>query len=133
MVNVRVSKSFDFEHKTIKQAILESEKKLKSKGRLLVRPSGTEPVIRIMAESPDEAMVVTEINKLSDNKPSKSILNKFEFLPGTWNSMPKRNYLKPDDTELSNFYFDPIIIHLAGMRRKNRINFIKKYNKLFVK
>ena len=74
-----------------------------------------------------------EINKLSDNKPSKSILNKFEFLPGTWNSMPKKNYLKPDDTELSNFYFDPIIIHLAGMRRKNRINFIKKYNKLFVK
>ena len=66
MVNVRVSKSFDFEHKTIKQAILESEKKLKSKGRLLVRPSGTEPVIRIMAESPDEAMVVTEINKLSE-------------------------------------------------------------------
>jgi phosphoglucosamine mutase len=66
MVNVRVSKSFDFQHKTIKQAILESEKKLKSKGRLLVRPSGTEPVIRIMAESPDEAMVVTEINKLSE-------------------------------------------------------------------
>ena len=66
MVNVRVSKSFDFEHKTIKQAILESEKKLKSKGRLLVRPSGTEPVIRIMAESPDEAMVVTEISKLSE-------------------------------------------------------------------
>ena len=28
MVNVRVSKSFDFEHKTIKQAILESEKKI---------------------------------------------------------------------------------------------------------
>ena len=51
---------------TIKQAIFESEKKLKSKGRLLVRPSGTEPVIRIMAESPDEAMVVTEINKLSE-------------------------------------------------------------------
>ena len=66
LVNVRVSKSFDFEHKTIKQAILESEKKLKSKGRLLVRPSGTEPVIRIMAESPDEAMVVNEINKLSE-------------------------------------------------------------------
>ena len=37
----------------------------------------------------------------------------------------QKNYLKPDDTELSNFYFDPIIIHLAGMRRKNRINFIK--------
>ena len=74
-----------------------------------------------------------EISKLSDNKPSKSILSKFEFLPGTWNSMPKKNYLKPDDTELSNFYFDPIIIHLAGMRRKNRINFIKKYNKLFIK
>ncbi len=66
LVNVRVSKSFDFEHKNIKQAILESEKTLKSKGRLLVRPSGTEPVIRIMAESPDEAMVVTEINKLSE-------------------------------------------------------------------
>jgi len=41
----------------VKSAIAEAEAKLNGTGRLLVRPSGTEPLIRIMAEGDDEALV----------------------------------------------------------------------------
>ena len=43
---------------SVKTAIADAEKQLTgAKGRLLVRPSGTEPVIRVMAEGDDEAKV----------------------------------------------------------------------------
>ena len=32
----------------------------------------------------------------------------------------------------TNFYFDPIIIHLAGIRKRDRLKFIKDYKHLFV-
>ena len=75
----------------------------------------------------------SEISKLSDNNPSKKMLNNFYFLSGLWNSMPNKNFNNPDNNEISNFYFNPIIIHLAGIRRRDRINFIKKYKNLFIK
>lgn len=81
----------------------------------------------------DEIGYKAEITKISDNKPSKNTLEKFYFLPGTWNSMPKKNYSNPEPLELSNFYFDPVIIHLAGIRRRDRVKFIKKYRHLFIK
>ena len=46
--------------------------------------------------------------------------------------MPKRNFENPENDEISNFYFDPVIIHLAGIRRRDRIKFIKKYKKIFI-
>ena len=81
----------------------------------------------------DEMGFKAEISKLSDNKPSKKNLNKFYFLSGLWNSMPKKNFKNPENDEISNFYFNPIIIHLAGIRRRDRIQFIKKHRNLFVK
>jgi phosphoglucosamine mutase len=45
-------------------SIADAESKLRGKGRLLIRKSGTEPLIRVMAECEDEAMlrdVVEEI------------------------------------------------------------------------
>ncbi|MBM3465317.1 MAG: phosphoglucosamine mutase, partial [Armatimonadetes bacterium] len=39
----------------IAAAIAEIENRLRGRGRLLVRPSGTEPMVRVMAEGPDEA------------------------------------------------------------------------------
>jgi phosphoglucosamine mutase len=41
----------------VKDAIKDAEDRLVGKGRLLVRKSGTEPLVRIMAEGDDEALV----------------------------------------------------------------------------
>jgi phosphoglucosamine mutase len=40
--------------------------KLGDKGRILLRPSGTEPVIRIMVEAEDAVLVDKTINELSE-------------------------------------------------------------------
>ena len=80
----------------------------------------------------DEIGLKAEIGKLTDNKLSKEVKNKVSFLSGIWNSMPKRHYENPGNNEVSNFYFDPVIIHLAGIRNRERLKFLKKYNKLFI-
>ena len=80
----------------------------------------------------DELGYKAEFSKISDNDPKKNVLNKFDFLSGQWNSMPKRNYENPKSDEFSNFYFDPIIIHLAGIRRRDRLKFLRKYKHLFI-
>ena len=41
----------------VQNVIAAQEKRLNGKGRLLIRPSGTEPLIRVMAECEDEAML----------------------------------------------------------------------------
>jgi phosphoglucosamine mutase len=42
---------------SVKEAIKEAEQRLHGRGRLLVRKSGTEPLVRIMAEGDDESLV----------------------------------------------------------------------------
>lgn len=55
LVNVRVkSKNGWEENQAIRQAIAAGENVLGERGRVLVRPSGTEPLIRVMAEGPDQ-------------------------------------------------------------------------------
>ena len=80
----------------------------------------------------DEIGFKAEISNLSDNKPNKSTLNKIQFLSGIWNSMPNKNFNDPKNNEISNYYFNPVIIHLAGIRRRDRVEFIKKYKNLFI-
>jgi phosphoglucosamine mutase len=54
MVNIRLREGLDWQHHApFQQACLALEKKLGDKGRILIRPSGTEPVLRIMVEAPD--------------------------------------------------------------------------------
>ena len=56
LVNVRVKdKSGWDENKAIKEVIAKYQEKLGEDGQVLVRASGTEPLIRIMAEGPDQA------------------------------------------------------------------------------
>ena len=43
-------------HPKIASAIREAEEHLSTEGRLVVRPSGTQPVIRVLVEAPDEAL-----------------------------------------------------------------------------
>ncbi len=66
MENVKVPKSFVFDPKVMQEAVENSERALGTLGRILVRPSGTEPVIRIMAEGRDENIVRGEVDKLSE-------------------------------------------------------------------
>ena len=58
MINVRSNSSVDpCEKEDVKQAISQIEKRLDGKGRVLLRPSGTEPVVRVMVEGQDEGLV----------------------------------------------------------------------------
>jgi phosphoglucosamine mutase len=55
--SVRYSGGLPLEHAHVKNCIADAEARLVGSGRLSVRKSGTEPVIRVMAEGEDEAMV----------------------------------------------------------------------------
>ncbi len=46
--------------------IAEAEAELVGKGRLVIRPSGTEPVIRVMAEGDDAAQVIRVVDAICD-------------------------------------------------------------------
>jgi len=54
------------EVEAVKAAIKAAEKKLGSKGRVLVRPSGTEPLVRVMAEGDDEEVVRAIVGDIAD-------------------------------------------------------------------
>ena len=58
LVNVEVPRGFDWrKHAAIEKAQSEAETALNGRGRVLLRPSGTEPVLRVMVEGePREAI-----------------------------------------------------------------------------
>jgi phosphoglucosamine mutase len=63
MVNVRIADSADIAGSDkVQKAVADMESKLGSKGRVLLRPSGTEPVVRVMVEGED----ATEVLKLAE-------------------------------------------------------------------
>ena len=55
--NVRYANGAPLEHDAVRQAIDHARKRLGGQGRLVIRPSGTEPVIRVMGEGDDERLV----------------------------------------------------------------------------
>ncbi len=62
--NVRYSGGKPLENKTVKEAIKDAEATLGTSGRLVIRPSGTEPLIRVMAEGDDPKMVERVVDDL---------------------------------------------------------------------
>ncbi|SIQ27259.1 phosphoglucosamine mutase [Rhizobium sp. RU33A] len=64
--NVRFSGGKPLEDAIVKQAIADAEAELAKSGRLVIRPSGTEPLIRVMAEGDDRAQVERIVNELVD-------------------------------------------------------------------
>jgi phosphoglucosamine mutase len=62
--NVRYSSGNPMENGQVKAAIIEAEHRLDGTGRLLVRPSGTEPLIRVMAEGEREDDVRDVVDEL---------------------------------------------------------------------
>ncbi len=64
--NVRVADTGALESAGTKAAIADGHAKLGKHGRLLVRASGTEPVIRVMAEGDDEALVSAVVDDVAE-------------------------------------------------------------------
>ncbi|MGQ0524159.1 MAG: phosphoglucosamine mutase [Betaproteobacteria bacterium] len=58
LINVALTKRFDFSnHRAVKAAVAKAERDLGAAGRVLLRASGTEPVIRVMVEGKQQARV----------------------------------------------------------------------------
>ena len=66
LVNIRVSdKNGAMDVPAIKKVIEEAEAEMGSEGRILVRPSGTEPLLRVMAEAPTDEKVNYYVDKIA--------------------------------------------------------------------
>jgi phosphoglucosamine mutase len=64
--NVRFNGGKPLESPMVAQAIAEATARLKGRGRLVIRPSGTEPVIRVMGEADDKALVDAAVGEVCD-------------------------------------------------------------------
>ena len=64
--NVRFAGGKPLEADSVKAVIAEAQKELDGKGRLVIRPSGTEPVIRVMAEGDDAGQVEAVVDRICD-------------------------------------------------------------------
>jgi len=66
LVNVRLGKQVDvMSLQSVKGAIQAAEQQLADTGRILLRPSGTEPLIRVMVEGQDSGVVEQVANDLA--------------------------------------------------------------------
>jgi phosphoglucosamine mutase len=57
LANVRYANGAPLDAECVKQAIAQGRQRLGGQGRLVIRPSGTEPVIRVMGEGDDGSLV----------------------------------------------------------------------------
>lgn len=62
--NVRFSGGRPLDNPSVQAAIKQAESELEGRGRLVIRPSGTEPVIRVMAEGDDAGEVEAVVNRI---------------------------------------------------------------------
>ncbi len=69
LVNAKVpnhKKEKYMDYPEIADAIAELDKKFAGEGRVLIRPSGTEPLVRVMIEGKDQKMIDREAKKLAE-------------------------------------------------------------------
>ena len=66
LTNVRYSEGKPLEDSGVKKAIDAGRTRLGNSGRLVIRPSGTEPVIRVMAEGDDEKLVSLVVGDIAE-------------------------------------------------------------------
>jgi phosphoglucosamine mutase len=66
LVNVKVPRGFDWrKHSAIGRAQAEAEQALNGRGRVLLRPSGTEPVLRVMVEGEPREAIESAANSIA--------------------------------------------------------------------
>jgi phosphoglucosamine mutase len=63
--NVRYGDGAPLDNETVQQAIADGVSQLGNSGRLVIRPSGTEPLIRIMAEGDDAPLIERIVNDIA--------------------------------------------------------------------
>ena len=69
LINAKVnsSKKYDYEKdNNIKEAIKNLEKEFAGNGRVLIRPSGTEPLVRVMIEGENQEYITQKAKELAD-------------------------------------------------------------------
>ena len=69
LINAKVpnhKKESYMEYPEIAKAITKLEEKFAGEGRVLIRPSGTEPLVRVMIEGKDQTVIEEEARKLAD-------------------------------------------------------------------
>ena len=69
MINAKVSneKKYDYEvDSEIREKIAELEKEFAGNGRVLIRPSGTEPKVRVMIEGENQEYITKKAQELAD-------------------------------------------------------------------
>lgn len=64
--NVRFDGGHPLDQEGVKAAIADGEARLSGRGRIVIRKSGTEPLIRVMAEGEDEALVTEVVDSICD-------------------------------------------------------------------
>ncbi|ODP36004.1 phosphoglucosamine mutase [Sphingomonas turrisvirgatae] len=64
--NVRFAGGEPLDDDAVKRTIADAEAELNGTGRILIRPSGTEPVIRVMAEGEDARQVEAVVDRICD-------------------------------------------------------------------
>ncbi|QFT78900.1 phosphoglucosamine mutase [Erythrobacter sp. THAF29] len=64
--NVRYDGGAPLDDQNVKSVIAQVESELNGNGRLVIRPSGTEPVIRVMAEGDDQSQVEAVVDRVCD-------------------------------------------------------------------
>ena len=66
MINVRIKQKFNLvDFPLIQQAVVAAESELADRGRVLLRPSGTEPLVRVMVEGEDGQQVDTLVKQIA--------------------------------------------------------------------
>lgn len=66
LINVRLTAGFDINDSKVQAEVAAVEKSLGERGRVLLRKSGTEPVVRVMVEGPDRNDVHTKAQRIAD-------------------------------------------------------------------
>ena len=67
LINKRIEKGFDWKaHQPMIDAMAEAERQLVGRGRVLIRPSGTEPLLRVMVEADDKALAQRLAQSIAD-------------------------------------------------------------------
>jgi phosphoglucosamine mutase len=67
LINIKVEAAASWvKNETIQAAVTDAEKVLNGKGRVLLRPSGTEPLLRVMVEGEDKQLVEQSAHRIAE-------------------------------------------------------------------
>jgi phosphoglucosamine mutase len=71
LLNVKFKAGYDWgSDATLKSKIIQVESDLKGTGRVLIRASGTEPVLRVMVEAQDGTAAMSSARSIADLVPT---------------------------------------------------------------